>query len=274
MAAERIKRDATPLANSELKGKVDVKFFGHAGFKIHFLDAEEVHRNIYIDIFIDGIETSEEDKKNCPNDCDLALVTMGQGDHSTHCPFLAMGGKKEVRTLICNNEVAIYMMKIRKVPAPFIHTMGLGGTRDYGYCKITMVKSDFPSATVTEDRMPMPGGNTCGYIIEIPHHNLTVYHPGDTNLMGDMKLIDELYKPDLIFLPIGNVITMGPREAAYATANFFKSAKYVIPMKFRSCKEFTGTFDQFKKECEKLGVKDKEIMDPKDFKDGAALLKN
>jgi len=46
-----------------LKGKVDLKWFGHAGFKIHFLDAEDVHRNIYIDVWIDNQDCPEEEKK-------------------------------------------------------------------------------------------------------------------------------------------------------------------------------------------------------------------
>jgi L-ascorbate metabolism protein UlaG (beta-lactamase superfamily) len=31
-----------------------------------------------------------------------------------------------------------------------------------------------------------------------------------------MKLIAEMYKPQLVFLPIGGLYTMDPREAAYA----------------------------------------------------------
>ena len=66
-----------PLIEEDLKGKVDLKWMGHAGFKIHFLDKEKVHRNIYIDIWIDNKNCLLEDKKECPNDCDLALVTHG-----------------------------------------------------------------------------------------------------------------------------------------------------------------------------------------------------
>ena len=42
------------------------------------------------------------------------------------------------------------------------------------------------------------------------------YFAGDTALFSDMKLIAELYKPELAFLPIGDHFTMGPHEAAYA----------------------------------------------------------
>ena len=89
--------DARSLELEELKGKVDLKFFGHSGFKIQFLDKENVHRNIYIDIWIDNKDCPEEEKKECPNDADLALVTHGQLDHSMHAPFLMMAGKREKR---------------------------------------------------------------------------------------------------------------------------------------------------------------------------------
>lgn len=91
--AEKAKMDARPLELEDLKGKVDIKWFGHCGFKIHFLDAEEIHRNIYIDIWIDNKDCLAKDKETCPNDVDLALVTHGQLDHSMHAPFLLMAGK-------------------------------------------------------------------------------------------------------------------------------------------------------------------------------------
>ena len=53
----------------------------------------------------------------------------------------------------------------------------------------------------------------------IPNHNLRIYHAGDTNIFSDMKLIDELYKPDIALLPIGDCLGMGPREAAYCVKN-------------------------------------------------------
>lgn len=76
-AEAKAKMDARPLSLENLKGKVDLKWFGHAGFKIHFLDQENVHRNIYIDIWVDNCDCPEEEKKECPNDADLALVTHG-----------------------------------------------------------------------------------------------------------------------------------------------------------------------------------------------------
>ena len=58
-----------------------------------------------------------------------------------------------------------------------------------------------------------------------------------------MHLIDELYKPSHILLPIGGNYTMGPEEAAYAAHHFFKNANIVIPMHFGTFPLLPGTFE-------------------------------
>lgn len=68
---------AMELKNEDLKGTIDMKWFGHAGIKLHFLDSENQHRNIYINVCSDNPNCPVEDKKSPPNDCDLALVTHG-----------------------------------------------------------------------------------------------------------------------------------------------------------------------------------------------------
>jgi L-ascorbate metabolism protein UlaG (beta-lactamase superfamily) len=59
---------------------------------------------------------------------------------------------------------------------------------------------------------------------------LSIYHAGDTAVFGDMELIGELYKPDIACLPIGDLFTMGPREAAYAIRML--GVKQVIPIHY------------------------------------------
>lgn len=142
------KMDARPLTLEKLKGKVDLKWFGHAGFKLQFLDAKEIHRNIYIDVWIDNKDCPEEEKAECPNDADLILVTHGQLDHSMHAPFLCMAGKREERKIVCTSEVGTYYELFRKIPPTFIAKMQKGGTKDFGFCKVTMVAADHPSTCV------------------------------------------------------------------------------------------------------------------------------
>jgi L-ascorbate metabolism protein UlaG (beta-lactamase superfamily) len=82
------------------------------------------------------------------------------------------------------------------------------------------------------------GGEACGYVIEF-ETGLKIYHAGDTNVFGDMKIIRDLYAPDIAMLPIGDHFTMGPREAAYA-CDLLKPST-VIPMHFATFPVLTGT---------------------------------
>jgi L-ascorbate metabolism protein UlaG (beta-lactamase superfamily) len=44
----------------------------------------------------------------------------------------------------------------------------------------------------------------------------TVYHAGDTDVFGDMRLIAQLHAPKVCILPIGDRFTMGAKGAALA----------------------------------------------------------
>jgi L-ascorbate metabolism protein UlaG (beta-lactamase superfamily) len=74
--------------------------------------------------------------------------------------------------------------------------------------------------------------------VELPDQR-PVYFAGDTNVFSDMQLISELYRPEVAFLPIGDLFTMGPREAALACR--LLKAKKIIPMHFGTFPPLTGT---------------------------------
>jgi L-ascorbate metabolism protein UlaG (beta-lactamase superfamily) len=78
----------------------------------------------------------------------------------------------------------------------------------------------------------------------------SVYHAGDTCVFGDMKLIAELYKPDLACLPIGDVFTMGPRETAMAIR--LLGVKHVIPMHYATFPMLTGTPEGLRAEAKDI----------------------
>ena len=87
-----------------------------------------------------------------------------------------------------------------------------------------------------------------------------------------MKLIDELYRPDIALLPIGDCLGMGPREAAYCVKNFLPTPKIIVPMHFNSFPVLTGTPEMFYKECEEMGVTGKEMRHPEKFGGGQPLV--
>lgn len=73
------------------------------------------------------------------------------------------------------------------------------------------------------------GGEANSFILFTPDNHV-IYFTGDTALHGDMKLINDYYKPDICLMCMGGDFAMGPCEAAYAVDNFFLNAKTVVPM--------------------------------------------
>lgn len=122
--------------------------------------------------------------------------------------------------------------------------MGKGGSQKIGDFDVTMTHA-FHSNSIQDGSVRIYGGEPVGLIFRLPG-GLTVYHAGDTAVFGDMKLIGELYKPDLALLPIGDLYTMGPREAAYAIS--LLGVKYVIPMHYATFPFLTGTPEDLRKE--------------------------
>ena len=115
--------------------------------------------------------------------------------------------------------------------------MGKGGSQQVGDFKIGMTHA-MHSNSIDEDGVRLYAGEPAGYLVSLPG-GVVIYHAGDTALFGDMKLLGELYKPDIAMLPIGDRFTMGPREAAQAIR--FLGVKHVIPMHYATFPFLTGT---------------------------------
>jgi len=101
------------------------------------------------------------------------------------------------------------------------------------------------SNSIEDDGKVVYGGEPAGYIVTLPG-GMTIYHAGDTALFGDMKLIGELYQPLIAMLPIGDLYTMGPRDAAYAIR--LLGIKHVIPMHYATFPALTGTPEALSRE--------------------------
>jgi L-ascorbate metabolism protein UlaG (beta-lactamase superfamily) len=138
---------------------------------------------------------------------------------------------------------------------PNVTGFNKGGTATAQGVTFTMVHA-VHSCGISDGDQILYGGEAAGYVIEFPG-GLKVYYAGDTTVFSDMKIIGELYSPDVSFLPIGDVYTMGPREAAYAVN--LLGAQTVIPMHFGTWPLLTGTPD----ELSKLVGKKTEIVEMK-----------
>ena len=133
-----------------------------------------------------------------------------------------------------------------------------GGSQTVGDFTVTMTHA-FHSNSIDEDGQRKYAGEPGGYILKLPGQ-VTLYHAGDTTVFGDMKLIGEMYKPDLALLPIGDVFTMGPKEAAMATR--LLGVKHVIPMHYATFPLLTGTPQALKEESKDIPGLELHVIQP------------
>ncbi|MBP2132142.1 L-ascorbate metabolism protein UlaG (beta-lactamase superfamily) [Methanomicrobium sp. W14] len=177
---------------------------------------------------------------------DIVAVTHAHGDHvgdavSLNCPT------------VCPNELAIYLSK----KGLKTEAMNIGGTIFVDSVKFTMVYASH-SSSIDDDGVLVYGGPASGFVISMD--GVTVYHAGDTGLFSDMKLIHEMYHPDIALLPIGSKFTMGPSEAMVAAE--FVGAPVVIPMHYNTFPLVEQDALAFKAAVEKVTDTKVAVLEP------------
>jgi len=192
-------------------------------------------------------------KGKVPDDADLCLVTHGHFDHSASTPAIAKASKKAVK-ICANYEIGNFFKKFHEIDEKIPEPMNKGGTIDYGFCKISMTTADHSSSCMCPKGDIQNAGEPTGFVIHISHLNARIYHAGDTNVFTDMGIIEELYHPNIVMIPIGDRFTMGPEGASLACSHFLKSAQHIVPMHFGTFPMLPGTYDGFKTELGKRGV--------------------
>ena len=179
-------------------------------------------------------------------DPDIVAITHGHRDHLGEAVAL----KKPV---VAIGEIACYL-QAQGLPA---EGMNIGGTITVGGVSFTMTPA-VHSAGIDSAAGSLPGGAAAGYVIRMD--GVSVYHAGDTALFSDMKLIGELYHPDIALLPIGGRYTMGTREAMMA-ANFV-GAKIVIPIHYNTWDRIAADPVPFKTALERTTDLTVKILKP------------
>ena len=95
----------------------------------------------------------------------------------------------------------------------------------------------------------MYAGHPGGFLISVKN-GPRIYHTGDTDLFGDMALLQG--QVDLMLVCIGDKFTMGPVRAAHAVE--MVKPKMAVPMHFGTTSGQTGTPEQFKTALRKYGL--------------------
>lgn len=162
---------------------------------------------------------------------DLILVTHGHRDHTADVIALARATGAPV---IAPDELANYFRKKGLADA---REMNIGGTQEAAGVRVTMTQAVHSSSLWEEERL-IYFGSPVGFILRAPDMP-TIYIAGDTGLFGDMKMIGEIYHPEIAFLPIGDLYTMGPDTAAIAAE--WLGVRQVVPMHWGTFPALTGT---------------------------------
>jgi L-ascorbate metabolism protein UlaG (beta-lactamase superfamily) len=226
--------------------KVKVQWLGQAAFKITTIGGKV----IVIDPWLTSNPKTPEAyrKLEALGKVDLILVSHGHFDHIADAPALArMTGAPVWAPAGLAQSLGI----LGVLPVAQANRINKSGTvTPVGpNVKVTMVKAEHSSEYVwrnpaTDKDELHVGGEAGGFIIEF-ENGFKIWHMGDTGVFGDMKLIADMYKPDLVLMPIGGgQFVMNPAAAAMAVREFIRP-KTVIPMHYLTNPSLPGTPAEF-----------------------------
>lgn len=190
-------------------------YYGHACWAV-----ETKGKKLLFDPFITPNELASHIDIN-QIEADYILITHGHEDHVADVEAIA---KRTGAKIVSNFEIINWFAAKGLENG---HPMNIGGRWSFDFGTLTYFTAQHSSS--------MPdgsyGGNPGSFIVETEEGNF--YHPGDTGLMEDMKLIPLLTDLNFAMLPIGDNFTMGIKQA-------------IIAAEFIGCKEiYAMHFDTF-----------------------------
>ena len=177
----------------------------------------EGNHKLIIDPFLTG--NPKAPVKADDIDVNFVLISHGHGDHLGDGIAIA---KRNNATVIANFELANMCAN----EGVNIHPMHVGGRHDFDFGSVKLTIAHHGGGA-GEDASRYTGPPV-GFLVTIG--GKTIYHSGDTGLFYDMKLIGEMNRIDLAFLPIGDNFTMGVDDAVKAV-EFLRPAK-VVPFHY------------------------------------------
>lgn len=209
---------------------MDITWLGHAAFRI-----KTGNSVILIDPFLKDSPTFKSaglDFGAVTSDVTHVALTHGHDDHIADAEEIL---KSTGATLFAMVEIADFL---EERGAKKVEAMNIGGTVKSGDFNLSLVNAVHSSSSNGRYF-----GNPAGIIITTSEGK-TVLHMGDTDVFGDMALINEIYKPHIGLVPIGDRFTMGAKTAALACQRYF-NFETVIPCHYGTFPIIDQTADAF-----------------------------
>jgi L-ascorbate metabolism protein UlaG (beta-lactamase superfamily) len=217
---------------------LSITWFGHATFAV----TTPRGTRIIFDPWLTGNPKAPSGAKI--DKADVICVSHGHSDHMTDVVAVARATGAPV---VAVYELANYFggKGLKDVIG-----MGVGGTVAVKGLRISMTPA-LHTSSVEEDGKAQYAGLAAGFAVRM-EDGRSIYFAGDTALFGDMRLIRELYAPEIAFLPIGDYFTMDPVAAAKACE--LLGVRQVVPMHYGTFPILTGSPDDLRKLVEPMGV--------------------
>ncbi|ESR23606.1 metal-dependent hydrolase [Lutibaculum baratangense] len=210
-----------------------ITWFGHSAFRV-----ETGGSVVLIDPFLTGNQTFTGTVDEASAGATHVVLTHGHDDHIGDTIDIL---KKTGATLVANAEICTWMSSqkgIEKV-SPGNH----GGRQSFEDFDVAFVQA-WHSSSFMGEGTPVYLGNPAGVVLIPKDGGRTLYHMGDTDIFSDMALINEIYRPKIGIVPVGDRFTMGGELAAMACRKFFEF-ETVIPCHYGTFPIIDQTPDKF-----------------------------
>ena len=209
-----------------------ITWFGHATVRLVLPD----QRVIMIDPWMTDNPVCPDNLKKLSR-CDMVLVTHGHFDHVADVKALVESFDPMV---VGNFEVCSILEK--QIGKGRYSGMNTGGTQTVDGVKVSLTQA-FHSSSMDSPNGPLYAGMPNGVVVAADGA-ASIYHAGDTDVFGDMRLIAELFEPKVCILPIGDHFTMGAKGAALAAEML--QPKAIIPIHYQTFPVLAQTADEFR----------------------------
>ena len=216
---------------------VKITWIGHGSFKVE----TETNKIIYLDPWIEGNPACQV-RLDSITKADIVCVTHGHIDHIGDSIEIA---KKTGAVFIGTPELGFYAQK-NGIPGEGgeLCSLNIGGSCTVKGIKIIMTNAVHTSEIMVSETDVVAGSGACGYVI-VTEGDVRIYFAGDTGVFGDMRLISDLYAPQIAIMPVGGKYNMGVKEAAYAA--YLVRPEIFIPMHYGTFPDQEADIDELEK---------------------------
>lgn len=206
---------------------MSITYLGHSAFEIKIND-----KKFLIDPFLVKMPNYDY------SDVTDIFVTHGHGDHLGSAIEIS---KQTGATITAVFELANYCA----TKGANVNGINLGAWLDFDWGRAIAVPA-FHSSSTPEG---IYAGCPCGFVFEI--EGKIIYHAGDTCLNSEMKIIGDIYQPDIAILPIGGQYTMDIEMAVIASEMLNVTA--VIPMHYNTFETINIDITDFERQIREKG---------------------